>query len=277
MNNSSDLDFLKRKANELRFDVVDMIYRSDISSGHFGGSMSAAEIVTVLYWHQMKIDPTDPCWEDRDRLVLSKGHSVPVVYAALAHKGYFSRDVLKTYREKDSKLQGHPDCRKTPGLDVSSGSLGQGLSVALGMALGARHLGKDFHVYALLSDGETEEGMVWEAAMAAAHYKVDNLTAIIDYNNLQVDGSPKDVMNIEPLEDKFRAFGWGCLTADGHDIESILAAFKLRQNHRGPYAIICKTIKGKGVSFMENSIDWHCASIDDAGYQQACEELQARI
>lgn len=268
---------LQRKACELRLDVVDMISNSDIRSGHFGGSLSAAEIVAVLYWHVMRVDPKDPGWEQRDRLVLSKGHAVPVVYAALAHKGFFDRGILRTYREKGSILQGHPDCLKTPGLDTSSGSLGQGLSLALGMALGARQLRKDFQVYALMSDGETQEGMVWEAAMAASHHRVTNLTAVVDNNGLQVDGPVREIMNIEPLEDKFRAFGWGCITVDGHDVASLLAAFEVRKSARErPFAIIAKTVKGKGVSFMENDIKWHCCSIDEDLCGKAMAQLEKR-
>ncbi len=267
---------LSRRACELRIDVVDMISNSDIRSGHFGGSLSAAEIVTVLYWHVMKIDPKNPAWEARDRLVLSKGHAVPVVYAALSRKGYFDHGLLRTYREKGSILQGHPDCLKTPGLDTSSGSLGQGLSVALGMALGARRQSGDpYEVYALLSDGEMQEGMVWEAAMAASHHKVNNLTAIVDNNGLQVDGPIQEIMNIEPLEDKFRAFGWNCITVNGHDIGELLAAFEIRNRKRDrPFAIICKTVKGKGVSFMEDDIKWHCCSIDGKSCKEAMDELE---
>jgi len=266
---------LQRKACELRLDVVDMISNSDIRSGHFGGSLSAAEIVTVLYWHVMRVDPQNPGWDGRDRLVLSKGHSVPVVYAALAHKGFFDRRILRSYREKGSILQGHPDCLKTPGLDTSSGSLGQGLSLALGMALGARQIGKDYQVYALMSDGETQEGMVWEAAMAASHHRVTNLTAVVDNNGLQVDGPVEKIMNIEPLEDKFRAFGWNCVTVDGHDVSSLLAAFELRKARRDrPFAIIAKTVKGKGVSFMENDIKWHCCNIDEELCNKAMAQLE---
>jgi transketolase len=255
-----------------------MIYGSEGSAGHFGGSMSAAEIVSTLYFNIMNVDPKRPGWEERDRLVLGKGHSVPIVYAALAHKGYFDRSILRTYRDDGSILQGHPDCRKTPGLDMSSGSLGQGLSVALGMALGARHAGKDYQVYALLSDGELDEGMVWEAAMAASHHKVGNLTAVIDNNNLQVDGRCGDVMNLEPLADKWRAFGWEVFSVDGHDTSALLAAFALRRKVTGkPVAIICHTVKGKGVSFMENDIEWHCCKICQEEHDQAITELEAAL
>ena len=270
--------FLHAKAYELRIDVIEMIYRSEGSSGHFGGSLSAAEIAAVLYWHVMRVDPKRPDWEERDRFVLGKGHSVPIIYASLAHKGYFDRGILKTYRNEGSILQGHPDSLKTPGLDVSSGSLGQGLSVALGMALGARRAVRSFGVYALLSDGEMGEGMIWEAAMAASHYRVDNLTAIIDSNNLQVNGPPAKIMNLEPLADKWRAFGWECVKIDGHDIASLLAAFELGRKVEGkPFVIICQTVKGKGVSFMENSVEWHCRQIDEAERNQAIVELERAL
>ncbi|HUI72595.1 MAG TPA: transketolase [Spirochaetia bacterium] len=269
---------LERKACELRLDVVDMIACSDIRSGHFGGSLSAAEIVAVLYWGVMRVDPGNANWEDRDRLVLSKGHSVPVVYAALARKGFFDRSILHTYRMRGSMLQGHPDCRKTPGLDISSGSLGQGLSVALGMALAGRYLGRSFNVYALMSDGELDEGMVWEAAMAAAHYHVGSLTAIVDNNGLQVNGPIEKVMNPHPIDEKFRSFGWECTAVNGHDIEELLAAFRRRKDFPNkPYAIICKTVKGRGVSFMEGSADWHCAAIDEVQYRTAMKDLQRKL
>jgi len=270
--------FLQTKAYELRIEVVNMIYGSEGSSGHFGGSMSAAEVVSALYYHIMRVDPKRPDWAERDRLVLGKGHSVPIVYAALAHKGYFDRDILRTYRDDLSILQGHPDFRKTPGLDISSGSLGQGLSIALGMALGARHAEKDYQVYALLSDGELDEGMIWEAAMAASHFKVGNLTAIVDENNLQVDGPTSEVMNLHPLSDKWRAFGWEVFSVDGHDIASILAAFELRQKVKDkPVIIICHTVKGKGVSFMENDIEWHCCAISKEERDKAVAELEVAL
>jgi transketolase len=276
--NSELAKSLQIKAYELRTEVVEMIFGSEGSAGHFGGSMSAAEIVSTLYWHIMKVDPKRPNWEERDRLVLGKGHSVPIVYAALAHKGYFDRAILRTYRDDGSILQGHPDCRKTPGLDMSSGSLGQGLSVALGMALGARHARKSYQVYALLSDGELEEGMVWEAAMAASHYKATNLTAIVDNNNLQVDGEIGNIMNLEPLADKWRAFGWEVFSVNGHDVPSLLAVFELRQKITAkPVAIICHTVKGKGVSFMENDIEWHCCKISQEERDKAVAELDKAL
>ena len=247
-------------AYELRRDVIDMIYHA--GSGHPGGSFSIAEIVVALYWHAMRLDPNGPDWEDRDRLVLSKGHAAPMVYAALARRGYFAREHLWTLRHLGSILQGHPDCRKTPGLDMTSGSLGHGLSVALGMALGAKQADKDFHVYCLLSDGETQEGMIWEAAMAASHYGVENLTALVDRNNLQVDGWVNEVMAIEPYVDKWRAFGWEVVEADGHDLLGLCAALDAGRRPRArPCVLICRTVKGKGVSFMENVMEWHASPI----------------
>jgi transketolase len=270
------INFLQVKAYELRCDVIDMIHHG--GSGHPGGSLSAAEIVATLYWHVMRVDSVRPDWEDRDRLVLSKGHAAPIVYAALAHKGYFAREHLKTLRQLGSILQGHPDCRKTPGLDMTSGSLGQGLSIALGMALGARQAGKDFRVYCLLSDGETQEGMVWEAAMAAAHYRVASLTAIVDYNNLQVDGWIHEVMGIEPFADKWRAFGWEVLQVDGHDVPALLWAFaRTREVTPRPSVLICRTVKGKGVSFMENVMEWHASPITKEQRDQAIAELQQAL
>jgi transketolase len=265
---------LKKLSNDMRRDIVNMICQSDAKSGHFGGSLSAAEYIAVLYWEILNVDPGNPQWPQRDRVVFSKGHSAPVLYSALARKGYFDMEVLGTYRNYNSILQGHPDMRKTPGLDSSSGSLGQGLSVALGMALACRHNNMDYKVYCVLSDGEMQEGMVWEAFMAAAHHKANNLTVILDYNRMHVTGATEDVMELEPLEDKIRAFGWHCVTVDGHDIESILAGFKLRESHADkPFALICKTIKGKGISFMENSIDWHCNSISESTREEAVREL----
>ena len=270
--------FLKIKAWELRWDIIDMIHHGD--SGHPGGSLSAAEIVSVLYWKILNINPKDPKWEQRDRLVLSKGHSCPVLYAALAHKGFFDREELKTLRQLGSRLQGHPDARKTPGLEMSTGSLGQGLSLALGLALGARQTKASWQVYALMSDGETQEGMVWEAAMAAAHHKAGNLTAIIDYNNLQVDGYINEIMNLEPYVSKWEAFGWLVQEADGHDVSSLLKAFENRRKTKypdKPHMIICKTVKGKGVSYMEDMKEWHASPISKKQRAQAIAEIEMEI
>lgn len=263
-------------AYELRRDVIDMIYHG--GSGHPGGSFSIAEIVVALYWHAMRLDPNRPDWEDRDRLVLSKGHAAPMVYAALARRGYFAREHLWTLRHLGSILQGHPDCRKTPGLDMTSGSLGQGLSVALGMALGAKQAGKEFHVYCLLSDGETQEGMIWEAAMAAAHYHADNLTAVVDRNNLQVDGQLQDVMNVEPYADKWSAFGWNVREVDGHDVAALVDAFAWARGAKGrPSVLICKTVKGKGVSFMEHVMEWHASPISREIRDTAVAEIETAL
>ena len=257
---SSPVRELEVLAYELRRDVINMIFHG--GSGHPGGSFSIAEIIVALYWHAMRADPARPDWEDRDRLVLSKGHAAPMVYAALARRGYFAREHLWTLRHLGSILQGHPDCRKTPGLDMTSGSLGQGLSVALGMALGAKQACKDFHVYCLLSDGETQEGMVWEAAMAASHYGTGNLTAVVDRNNLQVDGWVNEVMGIEPYADKWRAFGWEVMEVEGHDLPSLCEALDAGRRPRPrPCVLICRTVKGKGVSFMENVMEWHASPI----------------
>lgn len=266
-------EVLTTKARQYRGDVVRMIYNSDIRSGHFGGSLSSAEIVAALYNGIMRFDPQNPAKPDRDRLVLSKGHSVPVVYAALADKGFFPKEVLNTYRDQGSILQGHPDARKTPGLDSSAGSLGQGLSVALGQALAARFIGS-YKVYALLSDGEMQEGMIWEAAMAAGQYKVSNLVAIVDANGLQVAGRVEEIMNIEPLDEKFRAFGWSAVMVDGHDAMAVYEALVNAGTDAAPTAVICKTVKGKGVSFMENSIEWHCRNITEDEFRMAITEIE---
>ncbi len=269
---------LQVRAYQLRADVIDMVYHG--GSGHPGGSLSAAEIVAVLYWHELRVNPDRPDWEDRDRLVLSKGHACPIVYAALARRGFFDPRLLATLRHLNSTLQGHPDRRKTPGIDMTTGSLGQGLSIGLGMALGARQTGKGYQVYVLLSDGELQEGMVWEAAMAARHYQASNLTAIVDYNNLQVDGPVSQVMGIEPLAEKWRSFGWDVhWVEDGHDVESLLAAFSRRRasTRSGPGAIICRTIKGKGVSFMENITEWHASPISREERDRAIGELEHHI
>ena len=268
---------LEKLAYELRLDVINMIHDSDARAGHFGGSLSAAEIIAVLYEEILRIDPENPKWEERDRLILGKGHAVPIVYAALAEKGFFDKSVLSTYRDEGSILQGHPDKNKTPGLDMSSGSLGQGLSVALGKAL-AGIMNKKFNVYALLSDGEMQEGMIWEAAMAASHYKADNLIAFVDKNGLQVDGETSDIMNIDPLDKRFEAFGWDTQCIDGHDTRAIYSAVKRAQKIEGkPSVIICNTVKGKGVDFMENSIEWHCSEIDDRQYASAVAQLQSTM
>ena len=266
---------LDRIANRLRRDVIEMIYRA--GSGHAGGSLSAADIVTVLYWSEMRIDPQRAEWPARDRLVLSKGHCAPIVYAALARRGYFDPAVLATFRQTGSALQGHPDMRKTVGLDMTSGSLGHGLSVGLGMALASRQSGIDFRTFVLMSDGEMQEGMTWEAAMAASHFHVGSLTAILDRNRLQVDGWTSEVMEIDPISDKFEAFGWHVLDVEGNDFGSLCAAFETRRGlpPDRPAILVCRTTKGKGVSFMENVMEWHGGTLSRELYERAMSDLGA--
>ena len=243
-------------ARKLRRHVITMI--STAGSGHPGGSLSAADIVTALYFDIMKHDPANPHWPDRDRFVLSKGHAAPVLYAALAERGYFPLDWLTTLRKTGTCLQGHTDSTLTPGVDVSAGSLGQGLSIGIGMALSARLDNKDYHTYVLLGDGECDEGQVWEAAMFAPNYQLDNLTAIVDFNTLQLDGFTRDIMNLEPFMAKWAAFKWEVIEINGHDIQQILDAIRQAKAVKGrPTVIVAHTIKGKGVSFMENNVDWH--------------------
>lgn len=244
---------IEDKCKELRSDIIKMIGRA--SSGHPGGSLSAVEILACLYYYKMKIDPQNPNWEDRDRFVLSKGHAAPAYYAVLADKGFFHREELLNFRQLRSILQGHPDAKKTPGVDASTGSLGQGLSIAVGMALGARLRGKDINVYALLGDGELQEGQVWEAFMSAAHYRLLNLTVLIDNNGLQLDGSTDEVMSLGNIKEKLMSFGFECIEVDGHSIPDIIRALDLPASK--PKCILCKTVKGKGVSFMENQVGWH--------------------
>ncbi len=247
---------------------------AEANSGHPGGSLSATDIVTALYFKVLKHRPDDPKWAGRDRFVLSKGHCAPVLYAALARSGYFPVDDLPNLRKIDCHLQGHPDMHKTPGVEISSGSLGQGLSVSAGLSLGMRLDGLPGHVFTLLGDGESQEGEVWEAAMAAVHYKLTNLTAIVDANGLQIDGFTKDVMNVEPLPDKFAAFGWKTLAIDGHDFGQIIDALEASRSGDGPTAIIARTVKGKGVSFMENNAGWHGKAPSPEETRQALAELQ---
>ncbi len=264
---------LKRVANQMRRDVVTML--AEAGSGHPGGSLSSADIVAALFFRYMRHDPSDPQWPERDRFVLSKGHCCPVLYSVLSLCGYFERETLMTLRKLGSILQGHPDSKKCPGVEISSGSLGQGLSAALGMALAGRLDGSPYRVFALIGDGESEEGQVWEAAMAAAHYKAHNLIAIMDNNDLQIDGPVREVMNPHPIPDKWQAFGWRVVgPTDGHDFDSILAAFDeaLTPNTR-PTVCIFRTVKGKGVSFMENQVEWHGKAPDKEQLQQALADL----
>lgn len=247
-------------------------------SGHPGGSLSIADIVTYLYFHEMHVDPNNPKWEDRDRFVLSKGHTAPALYAALSLKGFFPWEHIATLRQPDSILQGHPSMKYTPGVDMSTGSLGQGISTAVGMALGAKLQGKSFRVYAPLGDGEIEEGQVWEAAMLAGNCKLDNLVAIVDWNNLQIDGTLDDVNSPCPIDKKFEAFGWNVITIDGHDFDQIDDAFTAAKACKGkPTCIIAKTIKGKGVSYMEDKCEWHGAAPNAEQYEQAMAELDAAL
>ncbi|CAA7599704.1 1-deoxy-D-xylulose-5-phosphate synthase [Acididesulfobacillus acetoxydans] len=264
---------LKRMANRLRQDILTMLVPA--KSGHPGGSLSAAEIVTVLYFREMRLRPQEPHWSERDRFVLSKGHAAPVLYAALAEKGYFPREELLGLRQTGRMLQGHPDMKKTPGVDMSTGSLGQGLSAANGMALAGKLDKKDYRVYVLLGDGEMAEGQVWEAAMASAHFKLDNLTAILDLNGLQIDGRTDEVMSSAPLPEKWRAFGWHVIEVDGHDVGALQRALAEARTTAGrPTILIAKTVKGKGVSFMENAVGWHGAAPNAEQGQQGLKELR---
>ena len=261
---------------QMRRDIINMT--ANAGSGHPGGSLSAVELMTSVFFNHMRVDPQNPHDPDRDRFVLSKGHAAPCYYAVLAAKGFISRDEYANFRQLHSILQGHPDAKKVPGVDASTGSLGQGVSIAVGMALGAKHLGKDTKVFALVGDGESQEGQIWEAYMAAAHYKLDNLTVIIDNNGLQIDGETKDVMPTEPLDKKFESFGWHVIKIDGHDFDQIEAAYKEAEQTKGqPTMILAKTIKGKGVSFMENNAGWHGKAPNDEQWAQAKAELEAQI
>ena len=247
-------------------------------AGHPGGSLSAADLFTYLYFKEMNIDPENPQWADRDRFVLSKGHTAPGLYAALALRGFFPWEELKTLRQMDSRLQGHPNMNETPGVDMSTGSLGQGISAAAGMALAAKHMGKSCRVYTLLGDGEIQEGEVWEAMMFAHHYKLDNLCVVIDNNGLQIDGNIADVMSPYPIPEKLRAFGFAVAEIDGHDFAAMEAAFTLARETKGvPFAIVMKTTKGKGVSYMENQAGWHGKAPNDEEYEIAMKELSAQL
>ena len=267
---------LQITACKVRMGVIESTYGA--KAGHPGGSLSAAEVFTYLYFKEMNIDPKNPKWEDRDRFVLSKGHTTPGLYSALAERGFFPVEDLPTFRHIDSYLQGHPNMNTVPGVDMSTGSLGQGVSVATGMALGAKHTGKANRVYSLLGDGEIQEGQVWEACMAAAHYKLDNLCIVVDNNGLQIDGNIADVMSPYPIVDKLQAFGFSVQEIDGHDFDAIEAAFNKAKETKGvPSAIVIKTVKGKDVSFMENDAGWHGKAPNDAEYAQAMAELKAKL
>ncbi len=265
-----------RIATKIRKHVIEGVYHA--ASGHPGGSLSIADILAVLYFEEMRVDPNCPHWEDRDRFVLSKGHCAPALYGALAERGFFPAEDIKTLRRIDSYLQGHPDMKGVPGVDMSTGSLGQGICAANGMAYAARLDGKDYRVYAILGDGELEEGQVWEAAMFAPHYRLDNLCAFVDLNGLQIDGPTREVMSPYPVDEKFRAFGWHVIVIDAHDYSEIRAALaEARQVKGKPTMIIAKSVKGKGVSFMENQAGWHGVAPKQEEYEQAMAELDALL
>jgi len=267
------IEELKAMATTIRCDIIEMI--TTANAGHPGGSLSAADIVTALYFRLMRIDPKNPDWPDRDRFILSKGHACPVWYAALAERGYYDKAHLATLRQLNSILQGHPDMKKTPGIDMTVGSLGHGLSAGLGMALSGKMRKKGYHVWVVIGDGESQEGSIWEAAMAAAKWKLDNLTALLDHNNLQNDDCVDTEMPIEPIADKWRAFNWHVLEIDGHDMEAIVEALEGAKSFKGmPTIIIAHTIKGKGVSFMENVVDWHGKAPCKEEAIQALEEIR---
>ena len=273
---ASEKKQLMANACKVRMGVIESTYGA--KSGHPGGSLSASDLFTYLYFREMKVDPADPKWEERDRFVLSKGHTAPGLYAALALKGFFPWEELKTLRHIGSRLQGHPNMNETPGVDMSTGSLGQGISAAVGMALAGKLAKKDYRVYALLGDGEIAEGQVWEAAMSAAKYHLDNLCAVVDVNGLQIDGATKDVMPSEPLDQKFAAFNWNVIHVDGHDYDALIAAFEAAAACKGkPTVLIAKTTKGKGVSFMENNAGWHGKAPNDEQYAQAKAEVEAKL
>lgn len=270
INNISEL---KKISNEVRIGIIEEVYNAQ--SGHPGGSLSIADILTVLYFNEMNVDEKNPDMPNRDRLVLSKGHASPALYSVLANRGFFEKDKLKTFRKIDSNLQGHPDKNKVKGVDMTTGSLGQGLSAANGMALAGKLNKSNYRVYCILGDGELEEGQIWEAAMTSHHYKLDNLCVIVDNNNLQIDGKVEDVMNIYPIVDKFKSFGFETIQIDGHNITQIMEALGQARKIKGkPTVIIAKTIKGKGVSYMENQAGWHGKAPNEDEYKRAINELK---
>ena len=260
-------------AKNIRKNIIKMVGAA--GSGHPGGSLSMTDIVSVLYFEVLNIDPKNPKWEKRDRLVLSKGHAAPGLYAALAERGYYDEEELLSLRKFGSKFQGHPDMKKVPGVDMSTGSLGQGLSAANGMAIASKLKGVDNTIYCIMGDGEVQEGMIWEAAMSAAHYKLDNLVGIIDLNGLQIDGSNDEVMRINPIDEKFKAFGWNVLVIDGHNYDEIRSALaKSSRVEEKPTVIIAKTVKGRGVSFMENNVNWHGSAPKGDQIIEALKEIE---
>lgn len=274
--NPTRITELKLTAANVRKNTLTAVHAA--ASGHPGGSLSIADVLTLLYFEVMNVDPKDPQNPDRDRFVLSKGHCAPALYSVLAERGYFPTEDIKTFRKTGSYLQGHPDMKSVPGVDMSSGSLGQGICAANGMALAGKIDGKSYRVYTILGDGELQEGQVWEAAMYAPHYKLDNLTAFVDFNGLQIDGNISDVMSPLPIDKKFADFGWHVIVTDAHDFEALLSAIEEAKETKGkPTMIIMKSVKGKGVSFMENNPAWHGSAPNDEQYAQAINELNAAI
>ena len=268
----NDVNELRKMTVNIRRGIIEEVYSGQ--SGHPGGSLSIADILTVLYFNQLNIDEKNPKWEDRDRFVLSKGHCSPALYSCLANRGFFPLEDLKTFRNIKSYLQGHPDMKNIPGVDMTTGSLGQGLSTAVGMAIAGKMDNKNYRVYCVLGDGEIEEGQIWEAAMSANKYKLDNLCIIVDNNNLQIDGTIKEVMSPYPIDEKFRSFGFEIIKIDGHNIQEIIDAFDVAKNVKEkPVCIIAKTIKGKGISYMENQVGWHGKAPNGEQYKIALEEL----
>lgn len=266
-----DVERLEEQAVQLRRDIVEMIHAA--KAGHPGGSLSAVDMITALYFHVMRIDPQNPRWEDRDRFVLSKGHACPALYAALARRGFFDPKHLTTLRQYHSILQGHPDMNKTPGIDISSGSLGNGLAIGVGMAMSERLHHQDYMTYVMLGDGEVQEGMVWEAAMAAHHHDLGNLVAIVDCNGVQINGWVNEIMTVEPLADKWRAFGWNVVEVNGHNMKDLLTVLHTAKTMRHPTVILMRTVKGRGVSFMEDDCKWHGNSPSDEELVQAILEI----
>ena len=266
-----DVERLEEQAVQLRRDIVEMIHAA--KAGHPGGSLSAVDMITALYFHVMRIDPQNPRWEDRDRFVLSKGHACPALYAALARRGFFDPKHLTTLRQYHSILQGHPDMNKTPGIDISSGSLCNGLAIGVGMAMSGRLHHQDYMTYVMLGDGEVQEGMVWEAAMAAHHHDLGNLVAIVDCNGVQINGWVNEIMTVEPLADKWRAFGWNVVEVNGHNMKDLLTVLHTAKTMRHPTVILMRTVKGRGVSFMEDDCKWHGNSPSDEELVQAILEI----
>lgn len=269
----TQVEQLQKMAKTVRKEIIEQVYKAQ--SGHPGGSLSIADILTVLYFNELNIDPKNPKWDNRDRVVLSKGHCSPALYSCLANRGFFEIKELEEFRSIEGKLQGHPDMNKVLGVDMTTGSLGQGLSAVNGMAIAAKLDKKNYRVYCILGDGEIEEGQIWEAAMASSKYKLDNLCVVIDNNNLQIDGTIGEVMNSYPIDEKFKSFGFQVINIDGHNIEEIIKSFEVAKNIKDrPTCIIAKTIKGKGISFMENEVQWHGKAPNEEQYKQAIKELE---